>query len=395
MTKDKIYYQDNSLVTFTATVEECKKEGERYAISLDRSAFYPEGGGQPCDLGLIGEIPVVHVSKGEEGPIHYTHSFLEPGSDVICRVDWDHRFDYMQQHTGQHILSALLVKWGNWSTVSVHQGEDYTSIELDTSDITDEELYKVERDVNRIIAGNTPVKTLWTTADELNKYPIRRPPKVTGEIRLVDIPGVDCVPCGGVHTSTTGEVGLVLYLGQEKIRGHIRTLWKIGERAFKQTTLNHQILTGLGTKYSVPPGEITKRLDIMEKDLLKKEGELRKLREELLSYKLEDLKGQIDHRGILTAAIEGEDKNFLQNAAISLLEEGCQLLVLVNRKAENLQWIVGTGNETEFEFSAFKDKILPLIEGKGGGRGPIWQGKGDNVQGLDSFFKALRDNYGH
>ena len=255
LTREKLYYNDNHLTTFTATVFECRQEGDRYAVGLDRTAFYPEGGGQPSDRGFIGNVPVLHVAKGKDYPVHYTTEPLEPGTDVVCKVDWDRRFDYMQQHTGQHLLSSVLMKRGNWATVSVHQGEEYVSIEVDGEEVPDEALYEVERETNRIIYSHLPVKTFWVEEENLSDYPLRRPPKVTGTIRLVQIDGVDCVPCGGVHTSSTSEVGLVIYLGQEKIRGRVRTLWKAGERAFALIRENQSILTGLGVRYSVPPAD--------------------------------------------------------------------------------------------------------------------------------------------
>jgi alanyl-tRNA synthetase len=394
MTREILYYQDNHLTTFTSTVEECRKEDGRYALVLDRTAFYPEGGGQPCDRGFLGDLPVLHVAKGENGPVHYTAAPIEPGTDIVCRVDGVHRFDYMQQHTGQHIISSVLLNEGDWATLSVHQGEEYTSIEVESSEISEENLHRVEREVNRIINRNIPVKTLWTSEQEIEKYPLRRPPKVTGEIRLVQIDGVDCVPCGGIHTSTTGEVGLVLYLGQEKIRGHVRTLWKIGERAYYLAKINQQILSQLGSKYSVPSGELLERLELQDREIFAREGELLKAKEELLDFHLHNLRSQIDRKGILTATVQVNDKKFLQNAALMLLEEGCSLLALVNRQGEDLQWIIGAAENSTFEFSQFKSNILPMINGKGGGRGPLWQGKGDSTKDLEGFFQALRDSCG-
>ncbi|MDC7224344.1 MAG: alanyl-tRNA editing protein [Spirochaetales bacterium] len=395
MTREKLYYHDNHLTTFTATVFEChEQEDGRYAVGLDRTAFYPEGGGQPSDRGFINDIPVLHVAKGQEYPVHYTESPLEPGTDVVCRVDWDRRFDYMQQHTGQHILSSVLLKEGDWNTVSVHQGEDYTSIEVDGAEISDLELYRVEREANRLIGSNLPIDTFWVKESEIDNYPLRRPPKVSGSIRLVQLgDNEDCVACGGVHTSSSGEVGLILYLGQEKIRGHVRTLWKIGERAFAQVRENQKILGSLGSKYAVPASELPRRLEGVDRDLFEKEGQIRQLKEELLTHRLRGLKDQIDESGILTAVVSTDDKKFLQTAALSLLEEKeCRFLVLVNEREGDLQWLIATEEEQTFDFGRVRSDILPLIKGKGGGRGPIWQGKGEG-RDLSAFFAALRDNY--
>jgi alanyl-tRNA synthetase len=394
MTREKLYYHDNHLITFTATVFECQKEGDRYGIGLDRTAFYPEGGGQPSDIGFINDIPVLHVSKGDDYPIHYTESPLEPGTDVVCRVDWDNRFDYMQQHTGQHILSSVFMSIGDWGTLSVHQGEAYTSIEVDGEEISDLELYQVEREANRMIAANLPVRTLWADDSNIDQYSLRRPPKVSGQIRIVSIgENEDCVACGGVHTSTSGEVGLILYLGQEKIRGRVRTLWKIGERAYVHARQNQSLLADLGVKYAVPPADLPARLETVNRELLEKEGVIQDLKTELLAYQLNGLKRQIDDSGILTAIVSTEDKKFLQTAALSLLEEeGCRFVALVNEKDENLQWVIGAAEEAPFDFGIVRNDVLPLINGKGGGRGPLWQGKGEGHE-VEAFFEALRQSY--
>lgn len=392
MTREKIYYQDNHITTFTATIFECEKEGDRYAIGLDRTAFYPEGGGQPSDRGMIGKVPVLHVAKGDEFPIHYVGSPIEPGTDVICQVDWEHRFEYMQQHTGQHILSAILMKEGDWSTVSVHQGEETLTIEVEASDISDLELYSVEREANRVISQNIAIQTEWVRSEDLKKFTLRRPSKVKGEVRLVTIPQVDCVPCGGIHNSTTGDVGLILYVGQERVRSRVRTHWKVGERAFLQARENQLLLTQLGQKYAVPPRELPQRLEVFEKEIYKKEGTINQQKEELLTFYLKDLRQQIDSKGVLTATVEVKDKTFLQEAALSLLEKDCSLLALINRQGEDLQWIVGIPSESSFDFDTFKQDMLPLIEGKGGGRSPLWQGKGRGNR-EDEFFRALRTNY--
>ena len=393
MTREKLYYHDNRLTTFTATVYECEPEGDRFAVGLDRTAFYPEGGGQPSDRGTINGVPVLHVAKGKEYPVHYLESPLEPGTDVVCKVAWEHRFDYMQQHTGQHILSSVLMKLGEWATVSVHQGEEYVSIEVDAQEISDDELAKVEREANRIITANLPVEAFWVEEDELDRYSLRRAPKVSGPIRLVRIGPGEIVPCGGVHASSTGDVALVLYLGQEKIRGRVRTLWKIGERAFRQARENQRILSSLGVRYSVPPADLPGRLDAVDRELFDKEGRIRRLQGELTIHRLSGLEEQIDEEGVLTAVVSTEDRTFLQAAAASLLEkENCRFIALVNKREDDLQWIIGIGGDESFDFGRVRSEILPLINGKGGGRGPLWQGKGEG-SGAEAFLRALRENY--
>src|SRR6056297_691685 len=191
--------------SFTATVTEVEPAGKEWAVQLDRTLFYPEGGGQPSDIGWINDIPVRHVVK-QNGELWHYLDRAPSEVKVQGKIDWDHRYDYMQQHTGQHILSAVMYRDFGYNTVAIHQGEETTTIEIDTDDIEEKTISAIEKKAMDIVSQNLPMDTNWVKDDEIDKYDLRRDPKVSGDIRLVAIEGYDTVACGGVHTATTGEV---------------------------------------------------------------------------------------------------------------------------------------------------------------------------------------------
>ena len=226
-----LYYKDPYQTDFTATVLSVEKvtgKEEKWDVILDRTCFYPEGGGQPSDFGEIDGIRVEHVYK-KDGDIFHRMVAAPDIKEVYCRIDWSHRYDYMQQHTGQHIISGALYESG-YETISVHQGMSITTIEVDKSDIPDEDLKLIEDLSNRVISKNIGVCSEWVNDTELEGLSLRRQSKVSGKIRIIRVGDYDQVACGGVHTKSTGEIECVKYVSVEKIRGHARIGWKIGRR---------------------------------------------------------------------------------------------------------------------------------------------------------------------
>ena len=171
----------------------------------------------------------------------------------------EYRFDYRQQHTGQHILSSVFMNLGNYPTVSIHQGQDLTSIEFESSDIDSEFILKAEERANELICRNTPVKIHITDREGLARFPIRRPTEQQKEIRIVEIVDVDMAACGGLHLNSTGEAGFIKYISSEKIRGNTRTFWKIGRRALKDYRQKTEITSELSVLFSRPPGGNNRR----------------------------------------------------------------------------------------------------------------------------------------
>lgn len=382
---EKLFYNDSSCYTFTARTVNIDKDPESslFKVELDRTCFYPEGGGQPADRGTINGIQVTDVQKEGETVFHYMKE-APGGESVTGEVNKDHRKEYVQQHTGQHILSALLKKLFNYNTLSVHQGEEYTSIEIDREFITENELMTLESEANRVVCSNLLIKTHVTADPE--EYPLRRETKVTGTIRVVEITGLDYAACGGVHSRTTGEVGLIKVLFTEKIRGRVRIAFLIGERAYRDYGQKQKIVSALNTTLSVRDHEITERVTALldQRENLKMQLSLQT--KEMVSLYTEMLLSQEEK--IITHLFQDKSADTLRKIADNLIKKR-ECTVLLLSESQRIQWIIASSDEQAVDFEQIKKQLLPLIDGRGGGRFPLWQGSGSKIDGVTDFIRSF------
>ena len=388
-----LYYRNPEMLEFTAVVVSVETGKKGAGIVLNRTAFYPEGGGQPADRGTINGIKVVDVRKQEGEVTHYlapaaASELPGPGAEVSCRVDFEHRFDYMQQHTGQHIISAALARTAGIGTVSVHQGEEYTAIETDAGEISRQQLRGVEDEANRSIRAGVEIEALKTDVEGLKQFTLRRPSKHTTDIRLINIPGIDCVACGGMHLGNTAETGLIKYTHQEKLRGHIRTFWKIGRRAYDDYDEKTVIINSLNELHSARQFELVEKSEAAVRNFNDLKYSFGKLEEEhaaLFASKLAADAGEI-----LVHVFNGRSKSFITALLKTLSSGGFDgPSYIFNRNGDTLTWAVTAPVESDFDFNTFRDQHLPLIDGRGGGRAPFWQGAAKNPDGLEKIIKSL------
>ncbi|MFW5683761.1 MAG: alanyl-tRNA editing protein [Spirochaetota bacterium] len=392
-----LYYEDPDALAFDATIREVRRREGHTEVILDATAFYPEGGGQPSDVGEINGLPVVHVRKEEHDVVHVLRSDQDAGklanAPVHGLVDAAHRRDYRQQHSGQHILSAALMAVNRYETVSVHQGDEYTTIEIAAAEIPPADLEEVERIANEAIEADLAVTATWVTDDEVGSYPLRRPPKVSGSIRIVQVGELDCVACGGVHVNRTGEIRLVRAISVETIRGHARIAWKIGDRAIADYVRARTIVSDLTTALSAQPDEIVERVQRNEARTRELELEARRLRSRIHGLVARSLLADEEDdasRWIVTAEFEDEPRDFLRGVTEELVAHHGVAACLTNRSEGRLQWSVGIAPGSRLEFDAVRAELLPIIEAKGGGKPPIWQGVGSKPEAAHAFLTAFR-----
>ena len=229
---EKLFYQDPHLFEFSAKVLSCTPEKGSYAVVLDRTAFYPEGGGQLTDLGQIDGVPVIFVKEMDGGIRHYCTSPLEPGRTVTGRVDRERRLDLMQQHSGEHIASGLICRHFGCDNVGFHISEDFVTIDYNVP-ISWEELKTVEDEANRAVWENKPVHIWVPSSEELKALEYRSKKELEGAVRIVEYPGVDICACCGTHVTYTGEVGLIKFVSLQSHRGGVRIEMLSGKRAFE------------------------------------------------------------------------------------------------------------------------------------------------------------------
>ena len=248
----RLYYDDPYMKEFEAVVLNCIPDGKRYRIKLNCTAFYPEGGGQPCDLGRLGSEPVLDVQE-ENGIIYHTvaHSLMVT-APVVGRIDWARRFDHMQQHSGEHIVSGMLCSTYHCDNTGFHMGADTVTIDYN-ADIPWEGVLEIERRANRYIWENHPIVIRYPEPAELAALPYRSKKALEGPVRITEFPGADMCACCGTHVETSGQVGLAKFIGWQRFRDGVRLEVLFGQRALDYLALSWQQNSAIGRELSVKP----------------------------------------------------------------------------------------------------------------------------------------------
>ncbi|HEU4415092.1 MAG TPA: alanyl-tRNA editing protein, partial [Candidatus Angelobacter sp.] len=254
---DRLYYHDSFLNEFDASVVESFARAGKHAVELDRTAFYPTSGGQMHDTGtlVIGgkqNLAVTDVADDESGRIlHFTSEPLAPGTAVHGTINSVRRRDHIQQHSGQHVLSAAFIQLFNMPTVSFHMGEESCTIDLETSGLNAAQAQKAERLANEVIAEDRPVSIRFVPLEEARQLGLRKlPPKQTGDLRLIDITNFDLTACGGTHVRATGQIGSILLRKIEKVKQGVRVEFVCGLRAVAAARRDYTTLTEAAAVYS-------------------------------------------------------------------------------------------------------------------------------------------------
>ena len=260
----RLYYEDVMIRTFTAKVLECRKEKKGFSLVLDRSAFYPEGGGQPCDLGMLGNVRVTDVKEKDGELLHFTEQPLEEGSEVSGTIDWDRRFDLMQQHSGEHLVSGLVHEHFGYENVGFHMGSDVITIDF-SGILTMEQLLSVEEEANRRVWEDKETEITFPTPEELKDIPYRSKKELTGQVRIVTFPGTDICACCGTHVRRTGEIGMIKILSVVRFHEGVRVEMISGNRVLKYLNMlqeqNRQVSMLLSAKPEMTGSAVQRLLE--------------------------------------------------------------------------------------------------------------------------------------
>ncbi len=391
-----LYYDSPYENEFTARILQREKTKHGTAVVLDRTLFYPEGGGQPSDLGTLGGAEVTEVKKRDGEIWHFLKGEPEERADGTAAgsLDWGHRYDFMQQHTGQHLLSAVMYRRYGYETMSVHLGGEYITIEVEADSITREVIEGFEDEAASLIARNLPVQAYWVAEEKAGKLDLRREPKVSGNIRIVQVDDYDAVACGGVHTAATGEVKLVKHIDTERIRGRQRLYWKVGDRAVRDYRLRTRVTAELSDLFSVPPEQLTERARGTVDELTALRREKAAYEERVASLEVTRLVEAAERVGEFRVAFgefHGESKEFLRRLAEAVKEEQRCLLAAVNYGEKGMQWVIAAGPGSEIDFNRHRVNLLEPIAGKGGGKTPVWQGVGEEPGGVGEFYRRVKE----
>jgi alanyl-tRNA synthetase len=389
--ESKLYYKDAYIKSFTAQVLKQKQdEGGKWYIVLNETAFYPTGGGQPHDLGTVEVSRVIGVEELDGEVRHYLEKPLEDISkEVQCDIDWRRRFDHMQQHAGQHILSAAFDHLFQYKTVSFHLGTEYLTIDLATENLTELEAVKAEELANQIILENRLIDVKWVTEEELSQYSLRKETKVKEDIRLVIIPDFDYNGCGGTHPKATGEVRAIKILDWERQKKNIRVQFVCGDRVLTELGRKQKVLLGLTKQLNAPEKEMEQAVKRILENGKAVEKELEKTREILLQYEAKELLFKSENH-IVSEVFQNRTIQELQKMARYITAENENVMVLfVAQNESRLQLVCARGTARTEKMKDVISHALQLINGKGGGSDSFAQGGGEALISGEQMLEKL------
>lgn len=400
MQTEKLYYQDPYLREFSANVLKATLRPDQSCdVILDRTAFYPEGGGQPCDLGSLSGLPILSVQTVDGDIVHTVAG--HPGDGVVCgRIDWQRRFDFMQQHTGEHLLSGILLATRQAENIGFHLSQSTCQIDTTLPALTTELAAELEAAVNAAIFANLPVAADFVDAAELARRRLRKQPgKEFAQIRLVSIEGRDCCPCGGTHVAATGEVGLFKIRGWEKRKQNIRIDFVCGYRALADYQLKHDAAKTVATALSAPVDGLLAAFEKNQEKLEALQKELSLTRKtyhaELAARLLSEAAGQ-SSLPVVTQTFSGYATADLQDFAGQITGAGgvC-LLAAASPGSAKLAFYFATATALPIPLNELLRDCLAPVGGKGGGTALQAQGgstAGDPAALLAAAAGRLREH---
>ncbi len=394
---ERLYYDDSFLREFDAQVLSCEAAGDRWQVTLDRTAFYPSSGGQPYDTGKLGDANVVDVidREADHAVLHITDRAVALGK-IHGSIDWDRRFDHLQQHTGQHLLSATFIELFEMQTVSFHLGREISTIDLAASAITPAQLEAAERRTNEIIFADREIKILYGTAEELAAAGVRKQVERTGVLRAVEVEGFDRQPCGGTHASRTGQVGTILLRKCEKLKGNWRVEFVCGGRTVRAARSDATALNEVARLLSCGASEVP---DMVARALEDRQATYRarqRLTEQLAQVQalmLLATDARSERGGVRTVCkvLEGQDANYARILASNMVLEPNVRALLATQEGNV---IFAQSKGLDADMGGLLKECLALAGGKGGGAKDFAQGsvpKGaDPAKVLDEAQKRLQ-----
>jgi alanyl-tRNA synthetase len=367
METEKLYYQDPFLREFTAKVTSCEAGKTGYQVVLDRTAFYPEGGGQPADHGVLGETCVTDVHEKDGVIFHICEKPVEIGETVTGSIHWARRFDHMQQHSGEHILSGILCADYNCDNVGFHMGVDTVTIDYNT-DISWEQALDAERKANEVIWADRPVEIAYPSPEALAALNYRSKKALTGQVRIVTFPEADCCACCGTHVLRAGQVGLIKILSCQKFREGVRLEILCGQRALNYLEQIYDQDKAIGQRLSVKPLDTYAAVERLEAELSAAKARSADLEEQVFSHIAANLTGKGD-AALFLPPMKGDSLRKLADAVAK--ESGCLAAVFAG---EGCQYAYALLRADGADITPLVKSLNGALNGRGGGRNGFAQG---------------------
>lgn len=390
----KLYDQNSHQTQATARVAACTPVEGGFDVLLDQTVLFPEGGGQPCDTGWIGDARVLSCREDHGEVVHKTDRALAVGETVSVRLDWARRFDFMQQHTGEHLLSFAFYKLFEAANIGFHLALDYATIDFDKP-LSREQIAEAELLANSYVWRNLPVTaTFYTSEEEVQELPLRKHAEgLTAPIRIVSIEDADMCTCCAPHCALTGEIGSIFVLDAAGYKGGTRVTFLCGERALKRHRAEHDDLDAIGRRFSTARENAVSAVAKLSDEygaLKKRERELAKELNGFLSNELRSNAKQAGKLRVSVRLFSGMDAGRLKDLAQCAAEPGV-LAVLFSQVEGKLSYVLASGENFPLDVGELIPAVNAATGGKGGGRGTLAQGMAQSDSGAEETVKQVED----
>ena len=367
-TTERLFDQDSYLKEFQATVLDCEKEEESWRVVLDRTAFFPEGGGQSGDCGVLGTIEVTGTIEKDGIIYHLVKEPLQVGQAVEGKIDFSTRFDKMQQHTGEHIVSGIVSSLYGYHNVGFHLGDEVTTFDFD-GELSKEQVLDLENRVNEVVFANVPVVVTYPEHEKLSTLEYRSKIEIEGQVRLVTIEGIDVCACCAPHVKRTGEVGIVKIISCERHRGGCRLTILCGRRALKEYQRKQEISGRISAALSAKPEQIDEAVERLKEQNQKLREQLNQVQTRYLEEKLQGITKETACVCIFEENLDSIAVRNFVNAAMEKCDGICG--AFLGNDEQGYHYILGSRSQDVREAAK---KLNESFNGKGGGKPQMVQG---------------------
>ncbi|MCI5597017.1 MAG: DHHA1 domain-containing protein [Lachnospiraceae bacterium] len=365
---EKLFYKDSFIKEFDAKVVSCEPTEQGYQVVLDRTGFFPEGGGQTADTGKLGSIPVFDVQEEGDVIYHMTKEPLEPGTEIKGIINWEERFVKMQHHTGEHIVSGLVHKLFGYNNVGFHLGSQVVTLDFNGV-LTKEQVRVVEKKANEAVAEDLPIQVSYPTKEELTTLQYRSKIEILGQVRIITIPGYDVCACCAPHLHRTGQIGMIKIVNMQNYKGGVRLYMLCGFAALADYCEKEDSVRKIALSLSAHESQVAEGVERLKEEIYQQKGEIARLQDELLSYKVAAVKEGSERAVLFEDGLEGNQPRELAN---KLLEKDVKVAaVFAGNDKNGYRYVIGSRT---LDVRSLAKELNQICNGRGGGKPEMVQG---------------------
>ena len=365
---EKLFYYDSHSQEFEATVVSCESVGDLFKIVLDKTVFFPEGGGQYADTGVLGGVNVLDVHEKNDVIYHTTDAPLTVGSKVTGKINWEERFEKMQQHTGEHIVSGIVNERFGYQNVGFHLSGDYCTMDF-SGPITKEQLKEIELEANKAVFKNLDIDVSYPSKEVLAQMEYRSKIEIEGQVRIVTVPGYDVCACCAPHVKKTGEIGLIKLVNMANYKGGVRITMLCGFRALRDYDKKDANVKEISASLCAKEYEVAEAVHHMKEEQLSLKGKIANLQQKMMAYRANEIEIDKEITVVFDSELSGNGPRELMNL---LLDKGAKVSAVFAGTEENgYRYVIGS---REVDVRPISKKLNVAFNGRGGGKPEMVQG---------------------